>query len=101
MWKNLLVAAHLTHHGDRGPFPLVVLSSPLKARLAIDSIAQARAELEEANARLMLAIRHGLTPEPQEKMNQQRPRPRHGGPGAPGGPGGPMPGQGPGRPPQE
>jgi Spy/CpxP family protein refolding chaperone len=56
---------------------------------AIDRIAQARAELEKANARLMLAIRHVLTPEQWEKMNQQGPR----------GPGGPPPGRG--GPPQE
>jgi Spy/CpxP family protein refolding chaperone len=55
---------------------------------AIDRIAQARAELEKTNARLMLAIRHVLTPEQWEKLNQQGPRPRRGGPG------GPMPGQG-------
>ena len=60
---------------------------------AVDRIAQARAELEKANARLMLAIRHVLTPEQWEKLDEQGPRPRQQGPG-PGGPG-------PGRPPQE
>jgi Spy/CpxP family protein refolding chaperone len=60
---------------------------------AVDRIAQARAELEKANARLMLGIRHVLTPEQWDKLNEQPmhggPRPR-GGPG-PGGPGGPAP----------
>jgi protein CpxP len=43
---------------------------------AVDRIAQARAELEKANARLMLAIRHVLTPEQWEKLDEQGPRPR-------------------------
>jgi protein CpxP len=64
---------------------------------AVDRIAQARAELEKANARLMLAIRHVLTPEQWEKLNEQGPMPRRAGPGMPGR----GPGPGPGRPPQE
>jgi len=66
---------------------------------AVDRIAQARAELEKANARLMLAIRHVMTPEQWEKLDaQQGARPRQG----PGGPGmGRGNGPGPGRPPQE
>ncbi len=71
----------------------------------IDRIAQARAELEKANARLLLAIRHVLTPEQWQKLEQERmqmremPVPRRGGPGrGPGqGPEGPPP---PPRPPQ-
>lgn len=61
---------------------------------AVDRIAQARAELEKANARLMLGIRHLLTPEQWEKLNHRGPQPHHEGPGfgAPGpGPGGPHP----------
>jgi len=71
---------------------------------AVDRIAQARAELEKANARLMLGIRHVLTPEQWEKLNsegpRERPGPNHGGPGGPG-PGGaaPRPGNGPNGPP--
>jgi Spy/CpxP family protein refolding chaperone len=70
---------------------------------AADRIAQARAELEKANARLMLGLRHVLTPEQWEKLNSGHfaghpggppPRPNHG----PGGPGGP-PSGGPGPPP--
>ena len=70
---------------------------------AVDRIAQARAELEKANARLMLAIRHVLTPEQWEKLNEQGPRPGRSGPmniGPRQGPGN-APGGGPGRPPQE
>jgi protein CpxP len=51
---------------------------------AVDRIAQARAELEKANARLMLAIRHVLTPEQWEKLDEPGPRPRREGPGGPG-----------------
>lgn len=58
----------------------------------IDRIAQARAELEKANARLMLAIRHVLTPEQWEKLNERGPGPRRPGPGGPS----PFHGQGPG-----
>ncbi len=39
---------------------------------AIDRIAQARAELEKANARLMLGLRHVLTPEQWEKLEKGR-----------------------------
>ena len=48
---------------------------------AVDRIAQARAELEKANARLMLGIRHVLTPEQWEKLQSEGPRPRRIGPG--------------------
>ncbi len=66
---------------------------------AVDRIAQARAELEKANARLMLAIRHVLTPEQWEKLDEPGSRPHHEGPGRGNGPG--AGGPGPGRPPQE
>ena len=36
---------------------------------AVDRIAQARAELEKANARMMLGIRHVLTPAQWEKLH--------------------------------
>jgi protein CpxP len=76
----------------------------------IDRIAQDRAELEKADARLLLGIRHILTPEQWTTLDQpggQGPNVHvqvfgrgPGGPGhdAPGGPGGPMP---PPPPPQE
>jgi Spy/CpxP family protein refolding chaperone len=68
----------------------------------IDRIAQDRAELEKADARLLLGIRHILTPEQWTSLNQgDEHGPRGGsregfgrGPGGPGGfggPGGPMP----------
>jgi Spy/CpxP family protein refolding chaperone len=69
---------------------------------SVDRIAQDRAELEKANARFLLAIRHLLTPEQWNQLQAERPvgpasrreRPgggRRGGPG-PGGPnGGPPP----------
>ena len=73
---------------------------------AVDRIAQARAELEKADARLMLALRHALTPEQWEKLSERpdprrgggprpqgdRPPPPRGGPDGPG-PGGPPPGR--------
>ena len=55
----------------------------------IDKIAQARAELEKANARLLLAIRHVLTPEQWQILqtrDDKHPRPRGGHPGGPDGP---------------
>ncbi|HEY3839324.1 MAG TPA: Spy/CpxP family protein refolding chaperone [Bryobacteraceae bacterium] len=64
----------------------------------VDRIAQARAELEKANARLILGIRHVLTPEQWEKLSTPEPYGHQGpGPHGPGGPGGPPPG-GPGGP---
>ncbi len=68
---------------------------------AIDRIAQARAELEKANARFLLGIRHALTPEQWKKLETERPRPmsRSGG-GRPGSRQGNAPPAG-GAPPQE
>jgi protein CpxP len=54
---------------------------------AIDRIAQARAELEKTDARMMIAMRHVLTPEQWQKLNDARP----GRPPAPPPPGGPNP----------
>jgi Spy/CpxP family protein refolding chaperone len=62
---------------------------------SVDRIAQARAELEKANARMILGIRHVLTPEQWEKLSYEESR-GHRGPGSHG-PGGPPPG-GPGGP---
>lgn len=42
---------------------------------AIDRIAQARAELEKANARFLLGIRHALTPEQFKKLEASHQRP--------------------------
>ncbi len=70
---------------------------------SVDRIAQARAELEKANARFLLAIRHVLTPEQWNQLQAERPAgpgPRRGGSGgAPRGPG--RPGSGAPPPPQE
>lgn len=63
---------------------------------SVDRIAQDRAELEKANARFLLAIRHVLTPEQWSQLQAERPRgpgPRREGPG-----GGRRGGPGPGRP---
>lgn len=65
----------------------------------IDRVAQARAELEKANARFLLAIRAKLTPDQYKQLqawrSQVHNRPMHqwrkGGPGGPGAPGGPGP----------
>jgi Spy/CpxP family protein refolding chaperone len=48
----------------------------------IDKIAQARAELEKANARFLLGIRRVLTQDQWKKLQAERPRPE-GGPGGP------------------
>jgi protein CpxP len=58
----------------------------------VDRIAQDRAELEKADARFLLAIRHILTPEQWTALDRFGGGPRRGGPGAP-----PMPAA-PGRP---
>ena len=60
-----------------------------KALTQIDRVAQARAELEKANARMLLGIRRVLNPEQWKKLQAEQPRPPNGpGPGRPPGPGG-------------
>ena len=82
--------------------PLIEAANPDDAKVLpqIDRVAQARAELEKANARLLLGLRHVLTPEQWKTLDSGR----HGGGRGPegrGGPGGhhdgPRPPQQPGR----
>jgi Spy/CpxP family protein refolding chaperone len=65
-----------------------------KAQAQIDKVADARAELEKANARMLLGIRAVLTPDQWTKLQDRRGPGGPGGRGAQGGPGGP--GHGPG-----
>ncbi|MDQ6706320.1 MAG: Spy/CpxP family protein refolding chaperone [Acidobacteriota bacterium] len=46
-----------------------------KVLVQIDRIAQARAELEKANARMLLGFRNVLSPEQWKKMQSETPRP--------------------------
>ena len=67
----------------------------------IDHTAQARAELEKANAKMLLGIRNVLTPDQWTKLqaeekDNRRMRMRPGGPGGPGGSGQPAGPGGPG-----
>lgn len=76
--------------------PLVAADPPDENKLLaqIDRVAQARAELEKANARMLLGIRSQLTHEQWLKLKAERP-PMHG-PGRPGNErGGPGPDGGP------
>jgi Spy/CpxP family protein refolding chaperone len=61
--------------------PLMEAASPDDAKVLpqIDRVAQARAELEKANARLLLGLRHVLTPDQWKTLDAGR----HGGPGGP------------------
>jgi Spy/CpxP family protein refolding chaperone len=74
--------------------PLVQSETPEDARILaqIDKVAQARAELEKTNARMLLGIRHVLTPEQWKMLLRSDVRMLHLGPdgGGPGG-GGPPP----------
>ena len=76
--------------------PLVAADQPDEAKIVaqIDKVAQARAELEKANARMLLAIRGVLTPEQFQKLQAQA---RPGGRGQMGG--AMQPRRGPGAPP--
>src|SRR5713101_9786842 len=73
--------------------PLVAADPPDENKLLaqIDRVAQARAELEKANARMLLGIRRQLTHEQWLKLKADRPpmhgprRPPEGGPGPDGG----------------
>ena len=84
--------------------PLLSANPPdtIKAMAQIDKVAQARADLEKANARMLLGIRVVLTPEQWTKLHGGRDAGGFGGPGRTGpqggakGPGGA--GRGPGGP---
>jgi Spy/CpxP family protein refolding chaperone len=67
--------------------PLVAADQPDESRVLaqIDRVAQARAELEKANARMLLGIRRVLSQDQWKKLQTREPRPE-GGPGAAGGP---------------
>jgi Spy/CpxP family protein refolding chaperone len=64
--------------------PLLSANPPdtTKAMAQIDKVAEARAELEKADAKMLLGIRGVLTPDQWTKLHQGR------GPGGPGGSGG-------------
>jgi periplasmic protein CpxP/Spy len=64
--------------------PLVAAEQPEEGRILaqIDKVAQARAELEKANARFLLGIRRVLTADQWKKLQSETPRPAMGnGPG--------------------
>jgi periplasmic protein CpxP/Spy len=72
--------------------PLISADQPDETRVLaqIDKVAQARAELEKANARMLLGLRRSLTPEQWKTLQTMVPglREGHRGPGGMGGPGG-------------
>ena len=74
--------------------PLLSANPPdtTKALAQIDKIAQARAELEKAHARMLLGIRGVLTPDQWTKLNAHRGPDGFGGPEGAGAPGGFGPG---------
>jgi protein CpxP len=57
--------------------PLIEADPPDEAKIVaqIDKVAQARAELEKANTRMLLGIRRLLTPEQWNKLKIQSPAP--------------------------
>jgi protein CpxP len=69
--------------------PLMEADQPDEARILaqIDRVAQARAELEKADARMLLGIRRTLSPEQWKKLQAEGPGSHHG----PRGPDGPPP----------
>jgi Spy/CpxP family protein refolding chaperone len=60
--------------------PLMAADQPDEARIVaqIDKVAQARAELEKANARMLLGIRRVLTPDQWKKLQAETPGPERG-----------------------
>jgi Spy/CpxP family protein refolding chaperone len=56
--------------------PMMAADQPDEAKLVaqIDKVAQARAELEKANARMLLGIRRILTPDQWKKLQAEAPR---------------------------
>ncbi len=79
--------------------PMIEVDQPDEAKILsqIDAVAQARADLEKANARMLFDIRKTLTPEQWQKLKAMREEHRPGkmmrddrrGPGGARGPGGP------------
>jgi Spy/CpxP family protein refolding chaperone len=65
--------------------PMMGADQPDEARIVaqIDKVAQARAELEKANARMLLGIRRILTPDQWKKLQAEAPRPGRGPGGQP------------------
>jgi Spy/CpxP family protein refolding chaperone len=59
--------------------PMMGADQPDEAKIVaqIDKVAQARAELEKANARMLLGIRRTLSPEQWKKLQAEGPGPRH------------------------
>ena len=78
---------------ELGMEPMIGADQPDEAKIVsqIDKIAQARAELEKANARMLLGIRKQLTPEQWKQIREDRAQHHmgHGGPDGPGGHRGP------------
>jgi periplasmic protein CpxP/Spy len=77
--------------------PMIEADQPDETKILsqIDAVAQARAELEKANARMLFDIRKTLTPDQWQKLKTLREqhgpgkmRGEHRDPGGPGGPGG-------------
>jgi periplasmic protein CpxP/Spy len=76
--------------------PLLAADPPDESKILaqIDRVAQVRAELEKANARMLLGLRRVLTPDQWKTLQAQEPREPHGryprfgpAPGSPGDPG--------------
>jgi len=78
--------------------PLLSANPPdtTKAMAQIDKVAEARAELEKADAKMLLGIRGVLTPDQWTKLHRGRGTGGFGGAGGSGGPGGPGATNGPG-----
>ena len=83
-----LVDLHATlEKAELGLEPMMGEDQPDEGKIVqqIDRIAQARAELEKANARMLLGIRKELTPEQWKQIRADRMARRAGGPEGPGG----------------
>ncbi len=89
--RTQLIQLHANLETEQLQLEPVLNANPIdqaKALAVIDKIANSRAELEKANAKMLLSIRGVLTPEQWTKLQAQRPHGR-GGPGGPDGKHGP------------
>jgi Spy/CpxP family protein refolding chaperone len=85
-----LIVLHSTLEQEQVLLEPVLDANPVDqnaAMAAIDKIANSRADLEKANAKMLLSIRGVLTPDQWTKLQAQHEHPR--GPGGPGGKRGP------------
>jgi periplasmic protein CpxP/Spy len=78
---NLMDLSANVRSQETGMEPLLGVDQPDEGKILaqIDHVAQARAELEKANARMLLGLRRVLTPDQWKTLQADEPKGEHGG----------------------